>query len=228
MFDVDGMNISISVGDTGAVNFRATGYEFVREDTERILSNNLFNKPRLTTNVEIASGASIYAQTFDVSSSVSIAIRGYDANGNDYLLGYAGSSKSSFSAPGNLVKIGITATALNNLGDGKLMISLTDFTEYDDYESIVTRHKDKAIFTVKTGSGVVMMERVYDLDEDGSFLVCFHNADTELFGAGSYMWDVRYVLNPYYDENGRIVDGDQVITPYGPQNLVLQGVVGTV
>lgn len=90
---------------------------------------------------------------------------------------------------------------------------------------------DRALFTVKDATGEVIMERVYELDTElgnGIFLVQFSNSDTDTLLPGVYNWDVRYVIHPYYDSTGRIVDGDQVITPKTAQNLTLVATVGEV
>ena len=87
--------------------------------------------------------------------------------------------------------------------------------------------EDRAIFTVKNGNSV-MITGEYEIDENGEFLVCFHNSDTEIYQAGNYSWDVRYVLHPYRDESGKVTDGDQVITPFLPQTFELLRTVGNV
>lgn len=99
---------------------------------------------------------------------------------------------------------------------------------------------DAILFTVKTGNGSVMFDRVFTnkrgegirwdgpIEEDNSVIVCFHNKDTEGYSAGPYTWDVRYIIKAYRDDTGAITDGDQVITPYGPQQLILKSAVGTV
>lgn len=90
---------------------------------------------------------------------------------------------------------------------------------------------DRALFTVKDGNGEVIMERVYELATElgnGVFLVQFSNSDTDQLPPGTYTWDVRYIIGPYYDATGRIVDGDQVITPKAAQNLTLISTVGEV
>lgn len=91
---------------------------------------------------------------------------------------------------------------------------------------------DRALFTVKDGSGGVVLERIYPLaDEEvgnGVFVVQLSNSDTDTLTPGGYSWDVRYVINPYYDESGRIVSGDQVITPKAAMTLTLLPVVGEV
>ena len=91
--------------------------------------------------------------------------------------------------------------------------------------------EDRALLSVKSAAGEVVFERVYELTTElgnGVFLVELHNEDTDSLAIGSYTWDVRYVIHPYYDETGRIIDGDQVITPKPPRNLVLLAVVGEV
>lgn len=91
---------------------------------------------------------------------------------------------------------------------------------------------DRALFTVKDPGGAVVLERVYPLAEEdpgnGVFVVQLANADTDSLSPGAYSWDVRYVINPYYDETGRIVSGDQVITPKAALTLTLLPVVGEV
>ena len=92
--------------------------------------------------------------------------------------------------------------------------------------------EDRALFTVKDPSGEVVLERAYPLAEEepgnGVFIVQLANADTDYLQPGGYSWDVRYVLHPYYDEAGRIVSGDQVITPKAALTLTLLPVVGGV
>lgn len=91
---------------------------------------------------------------------------------------------------------------------------------------------DRALFTVKNGSGNIVFEQAYGLTDatlgNGAFQVDFHNPDTDALATGVYNWDVRYILGPYYDESGRIINGDQVITPQRPQNMELLAVVGEV
>ena len=87
---------------------------------------------------------------------------------------------------------------------------------------------DYLLFTIKTGSGGVVIYREYQPDENGDILVCFYNSETEGYGAGTYYWDVRIVINAYRDENNKIVNGDQVITPYEPMTFELVNPIGTV
>lgn len=86
---------------------------------------------------------------------------------------------------------------------------------------------DRALFSIKNGQGEIVKEKVAEL-VDNEFTVYFLNADTDSLAPGSYQWDVRYIIHPYYDDNGRIIDGDQVITPKEPQTMQLLTVVGDV
>ena len=86
---------------------------------------------------------------------------------------------------------------------------------------------DRALFSIKNGQGEVVKEKVSALT-DNNFMVYFLNADTDNLSPGNYSWDVRYIIHPYYDASGKIIDGDQVITPKEPQTMNLLTVVGDV
>lgn len=87
---------------------------------------------------------------------------------------------------------------------------------------------DRVLFSIKNAVGEVVKQQAFELDENKAFVVPFFNADTDNLAAGTFSWDVRYVINPYYDESGKIIDGDQVITPKQPMNMQLLQVVGEV
>ena len=86
---------------------------------------------------------------------------------------------------------------------------------------------DRALFSIKNALGNVVKESAFALDNK-AFIVTFFNADTDNLPPGVYSWDVRYIINPYYDSAGKIIDGDQVITPKQPMELQLLQVVGEV
>lgn len=86
---------------------------------------------------------------------------------------------------------------------------------------------DRCLFTIKSGSGQIVKQKAYPM-ENNAFTVTLFNADTDKFTPGGYSWDVRYVINPYYDEKGDIVDGDQVLTPTLPMSMNLLTVVGDI
>lgn len=101
-------------------------------------------------------------------------------------------------------------------------IKLTADTTYD-FET-----DDRALFSIKNALGEIVKQQAFELDENKSFTVSFFNSDTDNLSAGFYSWDVRYIIHPYYDTSGKIVDGDQVITPRQPMELQLLQVVGEV
>lgn len=77
---------------------------------------------------------------------------------------------------------------------------------------------DIAVFTVISDQGEILIERIFHLDDDeglgnGKILIEFHNADTDGWDFGTYFWEVRVLIHPYYDSEGHPVDGDVVRTP---------------
>lgn len=88
--------------------------------------------------------------------------------------------------------------------------------------------EDRALFSIKNAIGEVVKQSVFELDENKAFVVTFFNADTDGLPAGTFQWDVRYIIHPYYDSEGNIIDGDQVITPRQPMEMQLLQVVGEV
>ena len=86
---------------------------------------------------------------------------------------------------------------------------------------------DRALFSIKNGQGEIVKEKVAEL-VNNEFTVYFNNSDTDNLAPTTYSWDVRYIIHPYYDSTGRIVDGDQVITPNTPITMNLLTVVGNV
>lgn len=94
-------------------------------------------------------------------------------------------------------------------------------------EPYVFGTNDRALFSIKSGNGEIIMQKICPM-VDNAFTVQFLNSDTDSLAPGSYSWDVRYVINPYYDDSGKMVNGDQVITPRAPMSLNLLTVVGDV
>ena len=86
---------------------------------------------------------------------------------------------------------------------------------------------DRALFSVKNKFGQIVKQDIYQLTT-GAFTAVFANTDTDMLPPGRYLWDVRYVTEPSYDEGGNIVNGTQIITPMEPQPLVLLDIVGCI
>ena len=96
-----------------------------------------------------------------------------------------------------------------------------------DDEPFTFSATDRALFSIKNAQGEIVMQKQCAMT-DNAFTIYFLNADTDSLAPGSYSWDVRYIINPYYDATGKIVDGDQVITPKEPMSMNLLTVVGDV
>lgn len=97
-----------------------------------------------------------------------------------------------------------------------------------DGDLVLNPDVDRVLFTIKNAAGDIVLQRTLAPDVEGSVLVAFSNADTDFLSAGSYSYDVRYVINPNYDDDGNVIDGDRVITPKRPQTFTLLSVVGDV
>ena len=97
----------------------------------------------------------------------------------------------------------------------------------DTGEAFTFGERDRALFTIKNASGAIVKQVAYPMT-DNVFKVTFFNADTDKFAPGTMSWDVRYVINPYYDDANNIVDGDQVLTPTQPLSMQLLTVVGDI
>lgn len=113
-----------------------------------------------------------------------------------------------------------TKTIRMHRGDtGEVTIRVSGYTYGED---------DRALFTVKDNAGSEIMKRVYEM-EDNAFVVEFTNADTDYLSPGVYYWDVRYVVDPQYDQTtGEIIDGDGVGTPGSPFQLIILSTVGQI
>lgn len=119
-----------------------------------------------------------------------------------------------------------TNITLSRGDTGALKIKAT-VTRRDTHQSYTFGERDRALFSIRAGNGQVVKQKIYEMTNN-EFTVIFMNADTDKLLPGGYSWDVRYVINPYYDDYGNIVDGDQVITPNLPMNVNLLTVVGEI
>lgn len=87
---------------------------------------------------------------------------------------------------------------------------------------------DRALFSIKNPLGEIVFQRAFEI-VNNEFTVYFLNADTDhLAPAQNYTWDVRYIIHPYYDSTGKIINGNQVLTPKEPLAMNLLTVVGDV
>lgn len=107
---------------------------------------------------------------------------------------------------------------------GALKVNATATLEGEPY---TFDQDDRALFSIKNANGEIIMQKVCEMTNN-AFTVYFLNADTDSLAPGSYSWDVRYVIHPYYDSTGKMVDGDQVITPRNPMSMNLLTVVGDI
>lgn len=50
--------------------------------------------------------------------------------------------------------------------------------------------------------------------EDGMVRINFEHEDTENFPIGKFFWDIKIYVNPRYDEDNVLIDGDEVHSYY--------------
>lgn len=86
---------------------------------------------------------------------------------------------------------------------------------------------DRAVFTVRKPGGTLVTDMVLTPEADGTVRIPFTNDLTDGWKPGDYRWDVRYVLGAVMD-NGRVVDGNEVITPMLPGVLTILEAVGRI
>lgn len=113
---------------------------------------NLFDKPNLTMNKAIPSGTTIYGQIFGVTTT--FKLYGYDEENNEYEVLPLSSNKNSTTTTRAYVRLEISQSALRALGDGNLMVSLSDFTRFEPYSNIcpIEGHTEANVY--KTGYNI--------------------------------------------------------------------------
>lgn len=55
--------------------------------------------------------------------------------------------------------------------------------------------------------------------ENGMIKIRFEHEDTVNFPIGKYNWDIKIYTNPMHDENGLLIDGDEVDSYYAGFSL---------
>ena len=54
---------------------------------------------------------------------------------------------------------------------------------------------------------------------DNTITISFEHEDTKDFPIGSYYWDIKLYINPQYNEEGLLIDGDEVHSYYAGFSL---------
>lgn len=91
-----------------------------------------------------------------------------------------------------------TTITLSRGDTGALRIK-ANATRADTGEPFTFGERDRALFSIKNGNTLVR-EKAYPM-VNNAFVVVFTNQDTQNLQAGSgYTWDIRYSINPYYEE----------------------------
>lgn len=88
---------------------------------------------------------------------------------------------------------------------------------------------DRALFTIKSSNGTEIVKTAYAMTNN-AFTVDFTNAMTDYLTPGAYNYDVRYIVDPQYDEETGeiIIDGTVVSTPGSPYVIEILNTVGQI
>lgn len=107
-------------------------------------------------------------------------------------------------------------------GDTGILTILAKDTEY------VFTENDKAVFTIKRqNSNAILVDMILQPEPDGKVQIPFTSDLTDGWKPGDYRWDIRYVLDAVM-EDGRVVDGNEVITPMLPGTFTVVKAVGEI
>lgn len=104
-----------------------------------------------------------------------------------------------FFAEGDEKMFNVEGTTITmSVGDTGALKITANVTRRDTGGAYTFGERDRALFSIKMGDGKIVKQKSYQMT-DNVFTVVFFNSDTDQLGAGSFMWDVRYIINPYYD-----------------------------
>lgn len=75
---------------------------------------------------------------------------------------------------------------------------------------------DRALFTVAEKDGEDVISRVLEIT-DNTVVISFASGDTNFLDPDvPYEWDLRLIINPTYDETGKVIERNAVTTPGSP------------
>ncbi len=85
---------------------------------------------------------------------------------------------------------------------------------------------DRALFTVGEKDGDTVIEKCLEIT-DNRVVVNFLSEDTNHLDPGlEYEWDLRFIVNPQYGEDGKVITRDAVSTPGSPFCFKVMKTVG--
>lgn len=94
---------------------------------------------------------------------------------------------------------------------------------------------DRALVTIKSSSGTVILKQLYEIDSEGMIRVEFTNGLTDRLNAEILNYDVRVAIKPIYDQSDppELIDvdfeaGGAVCTPESPLQIEILGTVGQI
>lgn len=123
-----------------------------------------------------------------------------------------------------MYKVEGTVITLSRGDTGALRVKATA-TRKDTGAAYTFGERDRALFSIKGGNGQLVKQKAYPIVEN-KFTVVFFNADTDKLSPGGYTWDVRYFINPYYEDDppeGTWTDYEDLTFPVAKDTKCMHG-----
>lgn len=86
---------------------------------------------------------------------------------------------------------------------------------------------DRAVFTIKDNNRRTIRRDVLSIT-DNAVTISFTHDDTKAMRIGDYTWDVRFVVDPEYDDDNELIDGTAIDTPYTDMRFHVGRTVGDI
>ena len=86
---------------------------------------------------------------------------------------------------------------------------------------------DRALFTIKNGNGKTIRRELLTIT-DNIVSIEFTHDQTKILAAGDYVWDVRWIVEPEYDEDDNLIGGEEIDTPYKDLKFSITGTTGDI
>lgn len=85
---------------------------------------------------------------------------------------------------------------------------------------------DRALFTIKDNNRNAVRRNILEITNN-AVTISFTHDDTKAMRIGDYTWDIRFIVDPEYEDE-EIVDGTVIDTPYTDMRFHVGRTVGDI
>lgn len=86
---------------------------------------------------------------------------------------------------------------------------------------------DRALFTIKDSNRKAIRRELLEITNN-TVTIEFVHADTKSMKVGEYTWDIRFIVDPEYDDNDNPTGGTEIDTPYTDMRFSVGRTVGDI